>query len=67
MGPKNRNAKMATDVKQKNEVVGKHIKYIGMGNSWYVCPHCERKFLRGFFWESDGKNGCSQTCLKAQI
>lgn len=67
MGPKNRNAKLASDGKQKNATIGKHVKYIGMGDKWYVCPTCSRKFLRGFFWEEGDKNGCSQRCLKNQV
>ena len=67
MGPKNRNAKMATDVKSKNAIVGKHVRYIGMGDRWYICPSCNNQFLRGFFWEEGEVNGCSQQCLKSQL
>ena len=67
MGPKNRNAKLGSDAKAKNQTIGKHVRYIGLGNNWFVCPNCNRRFLRGFFWEENEKQGCTQTCLKAQI
>lgn len=67
MGPKSRNAKLASDGKPQKEVIGTHVRYIGMGNKWYNCPHCSRRFLRGFFWESAGKSGCTQRCLKTQL
>lgn len=65
MGPKSRNAKLASDGKPQKEVVGKHVQYIGVGNSWYVCPVCSRSFRRGFFWEDGQRNGCSQVCIKS--
>jgi DNA-directed RNA polymerase subunit RPC12/RpoP len=60
-------AKIASNAKSKNETIGKHVRYIGMGNKWYVCPTCSRKFLRGFFWEDGDKNGCTQRCLSKLI
>jgi len=64
MGPRN---KTSHGITNKNETVGKHVRFIGMGGNWYNCPQCNRKFARGFFWEEGDKNGCSQTCLKKQI
>lgn len=60
-------AKLASNEKQKNETIGKHIRYIGMGDKFYSCPTCSREFRRGFFWEEGVKNGCSQSCLKVQL
>lgn len=60
-------AKIASNAKSKNETIGKHVRYIGMGDKWYVCPTCSRKFLRGFFWEDGDKNGCTQRCLSKLI
>ena len=63
MGPKAK----SNSVQSKNQAIGKHVKYIGMGDNWYHCPSCNRKFARGFFWEENGINGCSQLCLKSLL
>lgn len=52
---------------KKNETIGTHVKYVGLGGKWYYCPTCNRRFLRGFYWESGSANGCTQACLKAQM
>lgn len=64
MGPRN---KASNNVRNQNQTVGKHVRYIGMGNNWYCCPACNRKFARGFFWEENEINGCSQRCLKSLL
>jgi transposase-like protein len=60
---KGKRAKLAIDNKIKKELVGTHVRYMGLGGIRYVCPNCGRSFIRGFYYEADGKNGCTRGCL----
>ena len=56
MGPRNKNAKIASDPKNQKKLIGKSIKYIASGSALrYICPVCNRSFKRGFFVEEGDK------------
>lgn len=68
MGPRNKNAKIASDPKSQKKLVGKSVKYIASGSAArYVCQVCNRSFKRGFFLEEGDKNACTRRCLTSLL
>lgn len=63
---KGKRAKLSSDSKNKKDLVGTHVRYMGLGGVSYICPSCRRSFIRGFYYEADGKTGCTRGCLIAQ-
>jgi hypothetical protein len=59
-------AKMAIDEKNKSTLIGNHVRYVGLGGKFYCCPTCNRTFSRGFYYENNGKTGCTRNCLQNQ-
>lgn len=60
-------AKIASEKQKPKALIGNHVRFMGLGGNRYICPNCDRSFIRGFYYEADGKNGCTRTCLKNQI
>lgn len=44
-------------------LLGKAIKYIGIGGKRFVCPTCDRSFSRGMVYEEKGTMFCSRGCI----
>lgn len=68
MGPRNRNAKIASDPKLEKKLIGKSVRYIASGSAApYVCKVCNRSFKRGIFYETDNANACTRRCLSTLV
>lgn len=68
MGPRNRNAKIASDPKLEKKLIGKSVRYIASGSAApYVCKVCDRSFKRGMFYETDSVNACTRRCLSTLV
>ena len=63
---KGKRAKLASDSKSKKDLIGSHVLFMGLGGQRYVCPNCNRSFIRGFYYEADGQTGCTRRCLKRE-
>lgn len=63
---KAKRAKLASDGKVEKNLMGNHVRYVGLGGKRYVCPSCNRAFSRGFYYENNGKTGCKRFCLQSQ-
>jgi len=64
---KAKKAKLASDGKERESAVGNHVRYLGLGGKRYCCVSCNRSFSRGFYYENNGKSGCTRRCLKIQL
>lgn len=60
-------AKVASYQKEVNTVIGSSVLYFGNTDKPFTCPSCGRVFIKGFFFEKDGKAGCTRNCLAEQI
>jgi transposase-like protein len=60
-------AKLASDGKAKKNLIGDHVRYLGLGGKRYECPVCNRTFSRGFYYQQNSQNGCTRVCLESQI
>jgi hypothetical protein len=49
---------------KKTPLLGKSVRYIGMGDRAFCCPSCDRTFNRGMTFEHDGKLYCSRNCIE---
>lgn len=48
---------------KKEEVVGKPIMYIGLGDRTFSCPSCGRTYNKGMMFEHQNKSYCSRRCI----
>lgn len=47
--------------------IGKRVRYIGLGNSKFVCRWCSRSFSRGMISEYQDERFCNEDCIKAYL
>lgn len=48
---------------QKVELLGKSVRYIGVGGREFTCPTCSRSFSRGMTFEHNKELYCSRKCI----
>lgn len=60
-------AKLASDGKTKKDLIGNHVRYVGLGGKCYSCPTCDRTFSRGFYYQEGQQTGCTRVCLEKQV
>lgn len=48
---------------KKEEVIGKPIMYIGLGEKTFSCPECGRTYNKGMMFEHLGQSYCSRRCI----
>lgn len=60
-------AKVASNEKVKQNLIGSPVLYIGNSSKHFNCPVCGRTFIKGFFYEEKGKSACSRTCLETLL
>lgn len=48
---------------KKEEVVGKPVMYIGLGERTFSCPTCGRSYNKGMMFEHKGESYCSRRCI----
>lgn len=57
-------AKVSTHEKKVNTVIGSAVMYFGNASVPFNCPSCGRVFVKGIFYEKDGKKACTRRCLE---
>jgi hypothetical protein len=60
-------AKVASSQKTVNTLIGSSVLYFGNVDKPFTCASCGRVFIKGFFFEKDGKAGCTRVCLAEQV
>lgn len=48
---------------KKEEVVGKPVMYIGLGERTFSCPTCGRTYNKGMMFEHNNSSYCSRRCI----
>ena len=56
-------AKVAFNEKKTNTSIGSSVLYFGNVDRPFTCLSCGRVFIKGFYFEKDGKSGCTRSCL----
>jgi hypothetical protein len=50
-------------INKKEDIVGKPVLYIGMGEKIFTCPTCSRSFSKGMIYEHATLAYCSRRCI----
>ena len=60
-------AKVAFNEKKVNTNIGSSVLYFGNRDRPFTCASCGRVFIKGFYFEKDGKSGCTRSCLEGLL
>jgi len=63
----NKSAKVSSNEKNKPDLIGNPILYIGNSDRHFTCPVCGRNIVKGFLYEEKSQKACSRKCLETLV